>query len=180
MVGFKEWAVVCEALGDGTTSLILRKGGIAEGREGFRFQHPFFFLMPTFFHEQLAKTRLSADARLPEPTPGEIQIQFAAQVVWTRLVTNRDLLEKIAPWHILQPSVVEDRFQYDDTLGINVAFLRVWRLQTVWNFPDAPRYGGCRSWVNLPEISPDLSCTPVLDEDASQARSEELSRLLDL
>ena len=43
---FKEWAVVCEALGDGRQSIILRKGGIAEGREGFAFAHGEFFLFP--------------------------------------------------------------------------------------------------------------------------------------
>jgi hypothetical protein len=31
-VGFKEWAIVGEALGRGGQSIILRKGGIAEGR----------------------------------------------------------------------------------------------------------------------------------------------------
>ena len=36
-VGFKEWAIVCEALGRGEQSIILRKGGIAEGREGLPF-----------------------------------------------------------------------------------------------------------------------------------------------
>jgi hypothetical protein len=34
-VGFKEWALVCEALGRGEQTIILRKGGIAEGRGGF-------------------------------------------------------------------------------------------------------------------------------------------------
>ena len=38
-VGFKEWAIVCEALGRGEQSIILRKGGIAEGRDGFSFRH---------------------------------------------------------------------------------------------------------------------------------------------
>jgi hypothetical protein len=36
-IAFKEWAIVCEALGRGGQSIILRKGGIAEGREGFSF-----------------------------------------------------------------------------------------------------------------------------------------------
>jgi hypothetical protein len=42
-MAFKEWAVVCEALGSGRQSVILRKGGIAEGREGFAFLHREFF-----------------------------------------------------------------------------------------------------------------------------------------
>ncbi|MDB6138367.1 MAG: hypothetical protein JWO94_1439, partial [Verrucomicrobiaceae bacterium] len=52
LVGFKEWANVCEALGTGVMSLILRKGGIHEGRGGFQFKHQGFFLFPTWFHTQ--------------------------------------------------------------------------------------------------------------------------------
>src|SRR2546430_16918150 len=31
-IGFKEWTLVCEALGRGVQGIIIRKGGIAEGR----------------------------------------------------------------------------------------------------------------------------------------------------
>ena len=65
-IGFKEWALVCEALGTGRQKIILRKGGIAEGRDGFSFQHREFFLFPTFFHEQLERVRFPG-ATLPEP-----------------------------------------------------------------------------------------------------------------
>ncbi len=64
-VGFKEWALVCEALGRGEQTVILRKGGIAEGREGFSFKHREFFLFPTFFHEQVGKVR-GGPAELPQ------------------------------------------------------------------------------------------------------------------
>ena len=40
--GFKEWTLICDALGRGEQSIIMRKGGIAEGRAGFRFEHPEF------------------------------------------------------------------------------------------------------------------------------------------
>ena len=57
-IGFKEWAVVCDALGRGEQTILLRKGGIAEGRNGFGFHHAEFFLIPTFFHEQVVKVRM--------------------------------------------------------------------------------------------------------------------------
>src|SRR5690348_2515020 len=59
-VGFKEWSLVCDALGRGEQSIILRKGGIAEGGKGFSFQHREFFLFPTFYHEQAAKVRIAS------------------------------------------------------------------------------------------------------------------------
>ena len=51
-IGFKEWQVVCDALATGRQSILLRKGGIHEGREGFSFAHDSFFLFPTRFHAQ--------------------------------------------------------------------------------------------------------------------------------
>ena len=36
---FKEWAIVCDALGKGQQSIIFRKGGIHEGKRGFQFKH---------------------------------------------------------------------------------------------------------------------------------------------
>jgi hypothetical protein len=73
-IGFKEWALVCNALGERKQSVIIRKGGIAEGRDGFAFRHREFFLFPTFFHEQVDRVRL-AKVELPEPRPGEIEIR---------------------------------------------------------------------------------------------------------
>ena len=64
-VGFQEWALVCEALGSGEQCILIRKGGIAEGRNGFGFRHTEFFLFPTFYHEQVGKIRL-AGAQIPD------------------------------------------------------------------------------------------------------------------
>ena len=50
-IALKEWAAVCLALSDGRQSLLLRKGGIAEGRGGFRMEHDEFWLFPTQFHQ---------------------------------------------------------------------------------------------------------------------------------
>ena len=83
-IGFKEWALVCDALGRGEQSIILRKGGIAEGRAGFRFQHPEFLLLPTLFHEQAAKLRVPADTSLPAMrADGLLEVHFIAHVEWT-------------------------------------------------------------------------------------------------
>jgi hypothetical protein len=109
-VAFKEWAVVCEAIGGGRQSVILRKGGIAEGRDGFAFKHTDFFLFPTWFHEQLEKTILHPGATLPEQIEGEIEIRFAVKLELCRLVTDASKLPRLREFHILQDSVVEERF----------------------------------------------------------------------
>src|SRR3984957_17825423 len=67
---FKEWAIVCASIERGETSLILRKGGIAEGSKGFQFKHRRFFLFPTYFHEQIERTRLSPERDVPSRNEG--------------------------------------------------------------------------------------------------------------
>jgi len=147
-VGFKEWALVCEALGTGRQSVLLRKGGIAEGRAGFGFRHSEFFLFPTFFHEQVVKVR-EPDAAIPAEREGEIEVRYFAKVAALKKVTSWPEAATLAPFHILEESVVRERFEYKGA-GLHVALVRVYRLKPVWLFPDKPAYGGCRSWVNLP------------------------------
>lgn len=171
-VGFKEWALVCEALGRGEQRVIIRKGGLAEGRGGFAFKHREFFLFPTFFHEQLDKVRLPGDGsaakiemrgRLEERNRGRalsnphfkkcdgaIEIRYFAEVEEARLITSWAEIEALEPLHILKPEVVRERFGYGNSAGVHVAWVRVAALDDPWILHDLPRYGGCRSWVELP------------------------------
>ena len=162
-IGFKEWALVCEALGAGEQSILLRKGGIAEGRQGFGFRHPEFFLFPTFFHEQVVKVR-KPGAKIPEARAGEIEIRFFAKLEARKEIRDWEEAAKLEPLHILAESVVRERFEYEGA-GLHVALVRVFRLEPAWIFPDRPAYGGCRSWVNLPECPPATRFEPVLSDE---------------
>jgi hypothetical protein len=175
--GLKEWAIVCEAMGRGEQSVIVRKGGIAEGRSGFAFRHSEFFLFPTFFHEQVDKVRVDG-AVIPTTRPGEIEIRFFAKVTAAAHITSWDTAAALEPLHILQPSVVRERFDYDKVPGVHVALVRVFRLAPSWIFPDAPRYGGCRSWVPLPGRPEEMRFEPVLTEAEHGERLEQFSMLM--
>lgn len=177
-VGFKEWAIVCEALGRGDQSIILRKGGIAEGRDGFRFKHDAFYLFPTLFHEQIGRTTLPPGTPIPAQEPGMIKIDFFARAEWTAEITDWEIAKKLAPFHIWKESVIGERFRYDEKQGLSLAFVRVFRLAPAWIFPDAPAFGGCRSWVALPEPPKDETLSPVLDDPTHAAREEALRALL--
>lgn len=177
--GFKEWAVICEALGRGEQSILVRKGGIAEGRDGFRFQHDAFYLFPTWFHEQIARTKLPPGTPLPERPKGTIVIRYFAKVEWTRLVTEPSLMPALAPFHLWNDEVVSERFHYDTVQGMHVAFLRIYKLSRPWELPDGPQYGGCRSWVELPDAPADIGIAPVLDDAAHHARAKTLQSAMD-
>jgi hypothetical protein len=168
--GFKEWALVCASMLRGETSLIFRKGGIAEGRDGFRFQHDRFFLFPTFFHEQIDRLRI--DIPIPEPNADVVTFSAYIQVEFTRWIDNLSLLEPLSDLHRLEPEVLEQRFAYDDPKGVHLAMIRVFRITPEWSLPSQKSFGGCRSWVELPEAPAELRFTPVIEDAEHAARRE--------
>jgi hypothetical protein len=159
-IGFKEQSLVCDALGHGTQSVILRKGGIAEGRGGFSFRHREFFLFPTFFHKQMAKVRIaSGDIPAPDNT---IAIRWYAKVERALRIDSLAIAEAVALLHILSAEVVRERFGYKGD-GLNVSFVRVFKISPVWVLQNGKRFSGCRSWVELP-LLPEMTMRAVLND----------------
>jgi len=170
-IGFKEWAMICDSVARGETSLLIRKGGIAEGRDGFRFKHNRFFLFPTYFHEQTLETRLSPGCNVVSQQ-NPVIISVFAEVEFTTWISNLKQMEPLESLHVLQKSVIEQRFRYDEEQGLHVAFLRAFRLSTPWECPFQKSYGGCRSWITLPKRPSDLVLEPVLSETEQAQRRQ--------
>jgi len=180
MFAFKEWTLVCDALARGAQSLIIRKGGIAEGREGFRFKHSEFLLFPTLFHEQAAKLRVPTDTPLPSArTDGQHEIHLLARAEWTRDVTDWGKLQALESFHLWSEGEIEKRFRQDNQPGVSVAFVRVFALSEPLVFPDLPKYGGCRSWIEVPDLPTDATLTPVIDDAANREREAALRAIVD-
>ena len=181
-IGFKEWALVCDALGRGVQSIIIRKGGIAEGPAGFRFRHPEFFLFPTLFHEQVVKLKLPPGTALPvQRGDGQHEVALRVRVEWTQDVADLVTMQCLAPFHIWQDSEIEKRFRYEEEKGkpgVSVAFVRVEKLGAPFVFPDSPKFGGCRSWIQLPEAPSGVTFSPALDDAAHRARELEIRAVL--
>lgn len=179
-IAFKEWALVCAALGSGQQSIILRKGGIAEGRAGFRFEHEEFFLFPTLFHEQAARLKLPVETSLPPGSPDWVKIEYFARVEWSATLTDLAVAQRLAPFHLWRDEVIEERFHYDEKEDLHLAFVRVLRVTPTWTFPNATKYGGCRSWVTLPEAPVEAATQPVISDAENKQRSDELRRIAGL
>ena len=179
MFGFKEWTLICDALGRGEQSIILRKGGIAEGRAGFRFEHDEFLLFSTLFHEQVAKLKLPPTTLLPVlRADAQHEVIYRVRVEWTEDVTDWEKVRALAPFHLWQEAEVEKRFRQDEQPGVSLAFVRVARLTEPFVFPDSPRFGGCRSWITLPDLPAGAVAHEVLDEAAHREREVEIRALL--
>ena len=173
-IAFKEWALVCEALGSGNQSLLLRKGGIAEGKKGFGFEYQDFFLFPTWFHGQLEKIRSSCAPAVIVENPETITLEYLVHVDWSGFVSDRKKIARLEKLHVLHDSVIDERFSYNATKvseGLHVAFVRVYRMSPTIQLPMEKRFGGCRSWVQLPVLtSPGALISIVSDEEHAERK----------
>ena len=133
--------------------IVLRKGGIAENGGGFRFEHGEFVLLPTFFHQQADRVVPEADfAARQSSTEGEresVEIRHAATLVWTKVVTDRAMLAPLRSFHILTEEEVEARFDQKPAPGVQIALLRVYRLDPPRRIAWQNSFGGCRSWAEM-------------------------------
>ena len=178
---FKEWSLVCDALGRGDQSLILRKGGIAEGKKGFGFHHDNFFLFPTWFHGQLDKVRASSPLVLSEENRDEVSIGYFVTLDWSGFINSRETLHQLEEFHILHPSVIEERFCYNalkEKEGIHAAFVRVYRLEPSFLLSLEKRFGGCRSWIELPLKEENPALISVLSDEEHFSRKQKFLSIL--
>lgn len=182
-IGFKEWAFVCDSLVQGVQTIILRKGGIHEGRGGFEWKHNDFFLFPTWFHTQADKLRWVPENAQPFPPEEErtsVDIDGYATLVQVWKVTDWAKMEAIAPLHIWNEEVVKERFVYDEESCLHVALVRAYQLPQRWTFPYSKSYGGCRSWIKLPDelCQAVPAATPALSDAAWNDAATKLRAIL--
>ncbi|MDG2400285.1 MAG: DUF1802 family protein [Akkermansiaceae bacterium] len=154
MIAFKEWDIVCKALEEGRQSLILRKGGIHEGREGFSFAHDEFVLFPTRFHAQGEYVKIPSVVAKPEWEIGD-EVVINSKVKVTKAVTLTDWNEvaALADQHIWTEDTIRDRFFWEGkgmaSGSIHVAYVEVEKLNDPVRFDYSKKHGGCRSWVEI-------------------------------
>lgn len=169
---FKEWQIICDALKSGQQSLILRKGGIHEGKEGFHFGSiERFLLFPTRFHAQGEQVTQAGSF-----TPGkeweigdEVVFDTVCEVVDTYELTEWARVQLLAPYHIWSESCLQARFDWEGkgmmSGKIHLAVVRVSTLTTPLKLEYSKKLGGCRSWVEVAELTvTDPVRTPVLTD----------------
>src|SRR3954470_17996590 len=116
-VAFKEWAVIVDALGQGVQIVILRKGGISEGRGGFKPEHSEFLLFPTLFHQQresvLPAARDRFDIIAPNfPPPDKLRLEFFARVVTAQRLDSLEKASALRGQHVWRDEVIAERFDW--------------------------------------------------------------------
>lgn len=178
---FKEWAVVCRALGTGRQTVILRKGGIAEGPRGFEVIDRQFFLYPTYLHQ--LRTGVVPEwqdefDQAVDPSPGRVRLESYATVASCVRVRTIEQLAALRPYHILSDAVVEERFKRWADESVHALVVRVYQLPGPVVLPEMDSYSGCKSWLTLAEQVPLEGARPVLgDADFEKRMGEIRARL---
>ena len=181
----KEWAAVIEALARGEQLFLLRKGGIAEGKQGFEVKHHEFLFFPTWEHQHAGLVRPEYHALLDGLKPQRndtLDLTYCGRVSdivpAPRSVEQMRLLE---PHHIWTNGFIEKRYQYRPDLPLYLVIVRLHRLPEPVSIPIDPRYAGCRSWVDIAEDVRVEPAHPVLpDARFEEARERLLTRLSDV
>lgn len=167
---FKEWTVVVDALERGEQILILRKGGIREGKAGFRVVSDSFWLFPTQFHQQreavISEAQLRYDdIRRDSPDENVVRVRSLAKVVEHVEVDVWEKISRLDPMHIWREEVIKDRFEWGEKKAIFALVVRLYQLPAAVQIPMLPKYGGCRSWVELEPQMPMEELEPVVDDE---------------
>lgn len=172
-VAFKEWSIICDALARGDQTLILRKGGIEEGRDGFRVAHDRFWLYPTRFHASRDQLAPALHARLDDPStapvaPGEVTLALLAEVTRVVQLDSLDQALRLTGLHGWSDDTVTARFHYRRP-GLFLLVVRIHHLAEPHRLLETPDYAGCKSWVELDRGFDTTRLTPVLTDTQFQA-----------
>ena len=164
-----------DALGRGEQIIILRKGGIHEGRGGFQVDQPEFWLFPTLFHQQGDSVTAGAAERFREiadefPPEDTLRLEYFATVADWRKLENEEAALRLDGQHIWKENVVRERFSWGREQGIFALAVRVHRLPQPVDLPMLKEYGGCKSWIDLDETPATKGPTPVLDDLAFETK----------
>jgi hypothetical protein len=160
-IAFKEWAGICAALAEGRQSLIVRKGGIAEGPRGFLPEHSIFWLYPTHVHQTEHGLRTAQPPRVQEP-PGTVPLSTLAVVDLVTFVAHEETLSALRALHVWTDETLKERFHYRKP-GLWVLGVRVFHRDNAYRLEVTPEHAGCKTWVTLDPAPATDGCVPVLD-----------------
>ncbi|WP_052339875.1 DUF1802 family protein [Gorillibacterium massiliense] len=175
-VAFKEWAVAVNALAEGKTILLLRKGGIAEETKDFQLESHSFFLFPTYEHQKanLVKAKYrgfwsEAQAEMNPEAEDIVSIVCRAEVVEDLEIFSLEELEQLRDFHIWTDDFAEERLRWKKKNPLHALLLRVYKLSEPVPIPRLEEYGGCKSWIQLQtDIHGDIGIPVLTDAEFAE------------
>lgn len=164
----KEWAVAVDALEQGKTIMLLRKGGIKEEGNRFKVAHDQILLYPTYEHQQPNLLKAEYAPQVKPVTSGwhpeTVRIGSWASITDILPVSEESAVAALLPYHIWNEQFVSDRLHWKPRQPIFILLLRVYQLPQPQTIPYRQDYGGCRSWIDLAQAITIEGAVPVLDD----------------
>ena len=179
-IAVKEWGALCADLATGRRMALVRKGGVADGADGFIVEHPEFWLLPTQFHQAPRDLIPEVAALLPTLAPppnGRLRLSHFATITDLYRVESESALPRLTGLVGLADTVVQDRFRYRRP-GLWLLCLRVMAAPRPQDLDDRPEYAGCHSWVRLEQSLSTIGLTSVLSDGEFARRRGEVSAAL--
>jgi|GEM_PF-1559847 len=150
ILGFKELASVCAAVGSGKQVLLLRKAGLRESTAESGFQSSSFYLLPTHYHEK----------RKSAPAPG-FDVALRVEVIRAGHLREWSVIAKLSPLTAYDPVVLREHFDSRGEKLLHFALVRAFHLRPGWHLPSTPELSGCRSWFELPHPPGGIEESPI-------------------
>ena len=149
----KEWAVAVEALERGETALVVRKGGIRE--KAFAVPKTRFLFFKGYEHqneEQLKPSYHDLLHSIPKlKDDGPVNFTSFAEVHAAYEISEAEELKALDPHHIWAHEYAESRLKWRPKKPLTVLVLRTYLLPEPVEFEYQAEYGGCKSWIELPD-----------------------------
>lgn len=178
----KEWAVAVDALEQGKTIMLLRKGGISERGGRFQVAQKTVLLYPTYEHQQsfLLKPEY-ADLVTPVTSgwhPESVRIGSFATVTDIFPVTDENIVNALLPFHIWNEQFISDRLKWKPRQPLYILLLRTYKLAQVQMIPYESAYGGCKSWIDLLQPIAIENSVPVLNDALYNQLTSEINAIV--
>lgn len=156
MLALKEWSIVCKALEEGKQSILLRKGGILEYRNGFEVSQKIFLLYPTLEHQAGEYVQASYLQEFEFQKTNDVNIKetsntigILAKMEAIQEFDDVSVLSKLEKYHIWNEKYVKMRMKYNPKKPMNALLLRVYKLPESISVDLQPEWVGCKSWIDI-------------------------------
>lgn len=178
----KEWAIATEALEQGKTIMLLRKGGIKESQGRFQVPRNRILLYPTYEHQQPALLKPVYQSRVTPVTSGwhpeQVTISSWAEITDILPVSEENTIKALLPFHIWNERFISDRLKWKPRQPIYILLLRTYKLPAPQIINYRPEYGGCTSWIDLGLGIESDRTSPVFPEDTYKHLTTEIRQII--
>ncbi len=180
----KEWAVAINALTQGKTIMLLRKGGIREQNKSFQVPYHQIILYPTYEHQKPQLLKPEYADKVTPVTPGwhpeTVPIRSWAEITDILPLHQTYLIEKLFPYHIWNQQFVQERCQWKPKQPLHILLLQVYSLPQPQIIPFHQSYGGCRSWFELQQGISLEGMMPVLTEKEYKQKVNFIKEIIEI